>query len=62
MPTLELLEEEFHVSCVHGYYWLGEETEKIPGKEDGFLKVKIFNKYFFKLLVVLYELKLLTKI
>jgi hypothetical protein len=32
----------------HGYYWLGEETDKIPGKEDGFQEVKYFNKYFLK--------------
>lgn len=41
---------------------LAKRQTKIPGKEDGFLEVKIFNKYFLKLPVVLYELKLLSKI
>lgn len=45
MLTLELLEEEFHASCVHGYYWLGEETDKNSRKGDGFPEVKIFNTF-----------------
>lgn len=27
VPTV-VLEEEFHASLVHGYYWLEEETDK----------------------------------
>ena len=46
MPTLEILEEEFHTSCVMDITGLEKRQTKIAGKEDGFQEVKHFNKYF----------------